>query len=227
MTHKPFAPIAILSIAAIGLVVAAVWHYKVPHETNPVGSRSQSKNPAVSTSTWRTYIDPQYHFSFVYPASSTITNEVGGAFDLEYLTLHSSDSEETMDFEVDNSATIAAVNNCYNANAASGTYSYQCYQPYSYLNCERTSPLKCTEGDIETPLGGSYLEQRGVITDQDLRVVMDATVPLGSQQMDTGLQNPPTTTDITYLANRGFLSSDYVRYMDFASQIFTSLHFVR
>src|SRR5260370_25256729 len=136
-------------------------------ETSPSTTEHSAASSTVDTSTWKTYTDADYHFTFRYPQQLFIRITGPVVYAIKRISLSDELATRSINFYVTTTSSIKRWNE-YVASEDTHNCGRVCDEPYSYLVCEATS-TSCTEDSYE----GSFsttLERRGVIAEGDLRV---------------------------------------------------------
>jgi hypothetical protein len=165
----------------------------LPALASPMLVTSPSSSPAVTAepipSDWKTYKDPDYHFTFSYPSElalrqSTPPNSDYGA---KSLSLYQASTLKTIVFYVTTPTSIYAWNSSLDMSHCPA--GQECDQPFEYLDCEATS-TRCSEDSQSGIYNSERLQRRAVIKKEDLRVEMsyEAILPYSNGADEATLQ---------------------------------------
>jgi len=203
------ATLTIIGFAIVGIAVSliAVVMKGTPRLSKKPGEPTVTDTTAVipgqlkdslqSTTTWRTYTDTEYGFSFRYPPQFILRTVGPSGFAVKRVSLADQIGTRISNLYVTTTSSILQ----WNAHVKSESTGYcgrECDQAFSYLTCE-ASAASCIEDSYEGSFSINF-ERRAVLVKNGLRLEMLITIPLRSNEM-------PTSTDIDELVKSGLMSA--------------------
>jgi hypothetical protein len=168
-----------------------------------------------STTTWRTYTDTEYEFSFGYPPQFILRTVGPSGFAVKHVSLADQLGIRISNLYVTTTSSILQWNAHVNSENT-GDCGRECDQAFSYLTCE-ASAASCIEDSYEGSFSINF-ERRAVLVKNGLRLEMLITIPLRSNDM-------PTSTDIDELVKSGLLSATNADSLNTFNLIFSTLKF--
>jgi len=224
ITH---ATLILIGIAIIGIAVLLIVMMtkgtpqplpKEPGELSGIGTATvvpELRDSAQSTTTWQTYTDAEYGFSFRYPSQLILRTIGPSGFAVKRVSLANQLGTRISNLYVTTTSSIVQWNAHVNSENRDDC-GRQCDQAFSYLTCE-LSAASCIEDSYEGSFSINF-ERRAVLVKNGLRLEMLIAIPLRSNEM-------PTSTDINELVKSGFMSAMDANSLDTFNLIFSTLKF--